>query len=110
MHCRGAANKNGRNWAWMDVLSGIENQDFELLTEDWKSLRKRMQIGTDPNDLAYLHLNGKPSVGFWGGGEFFSPGWTDLMDRHWPTRKQLQENISDNSRLTRDSIKSLIKP
>lgn len=68
MLCRDAANKNGRNWAMMYDLSGIENQDFERLAEDWKSLRKRMQIGTDPNDSAYLHLNGKPLVGIWGVG------------------------------------------
>ena len=68
MLCRDAANKNSRQWALMYDLSGIHNHDFESLAEDWKKLRKRMQLGTDPKDSAYLHLNGKPLVGIWGVG------------------------------------------
>ena len=68
MLCRDAAIKNGRHWALMYDLSGIGNEDFERLAEDWKALRERMQIGTDPKDSAYLHLNGKPLVGIWGVG------------------------------------------
>ena len=68
MLCRDAANKNARHWALMYDLSGIDNQDFERLAEDWKNLRKRMQLGTDPKDSAYLQLNGKPLVGIWGVG------------------------------------------
>ncbi|MEM6916815.1 MAG: xylosidase/arabinosidase, partial [Verrucomicrobiota bacterium] len=30
--------------------------------------RRRMQLGTDPNDSAYLHVNGKPLVAMWGVG------------------------------------------
>ena len=66
--CRNAANRNDRHWALMYDLSGIKNQDFERLAEDWKNLRKRMQLGTDPKDSGYLQLNGKPLVGIWGVG------------------------------------------
>ena len=49
-------------------LSGIANEDFDRLADDWKNLRKHMQLGTDRKDTAYLHLNGKPLVGIWGVG------------------------------------------
>ena len=68
MLCRDAAIRNDRQWALMYDLSGIANEDFERLAEDWKNLRKRMQLGTDPKDSAYLRLNGKPLVGIWGVG------------------------------------------
>lgn len=65
---RDAAMKHGRSWILMYDLSGINDDDFERLAEDWKNLRKRMQVGTDPNDSAYLHLEGKPLVAIWGVG------------------------------------------
>ncbi|MEM9016959.1 MAG: hypothetical protein AAGC68_08085 [Verrucomicrobiota bacterium] len=47
-------------------LSGLHDDDFTRLAEDWKNLRRRMEVGTDPNDSAYLHLDGKPLVAIWG--------------------------------------------
>ncbi|MEM9481478.1 MAG: glycoside hydrolase family 71/99-like protein [Verrucomicrobiota bacterium] len=66
--CRDAAMRHGRSWILMYDLSGISDDDFERLAADWKQLRTRMQLGTDPNDSAYLHLNGKPLVAIWGVG------------------------------------------
>ena len=66
--CRDAAIRNGRCWALMYDLSGMHDEDFDRLAEDWKQLRRRMQLGTDPNDSAYLQLNGKPLVAIWGVG------------------------------------------
>lgn len=68
MLCRDAAIKHGRCWVLMYDLSGIADDDFTRLAEDWKNLRRRMQLGTDPHDSAYLHLNGKPLVAIWGVG------------------------------------------
>ncbi|MDP6523465.1 MAG: glycoside hydrolase family 71/99-like protein [Kiritimatiellia bacterium] len=66
--CRNAAIGQKRCWALMYDLSGMNERDFERLAEDWKQLRNKMKLGTDPNDSAYLHLNGKPLVGIWGVG------------------------------------------
>jgi hypothetical protein len=49
-------------------LSGLRDDDFEGLASDWKQLRTRMRLGTDPKDPAYLHLNRKPLVAIWGVG------------------------------------------
>lgn len=64
--CRDAAIRHGRSWVLMYDLSGLHDDDFERLAEDWKQLRRRMQLGTDPDDSAYLQLNGKPLVAIWG--------------------------------------------
>ncbi|MEO2013458.1 MAG: glycoside hydrolase family 71/99-like protein [Fuerstiella sp.] len=66
--CRDAAIRHGRAWVLMYDLSGLHDDDFERLAEDWKQLRRRMQLGTDPNDSAYLQLKGKPLVAIWGVG------------------------------------------
>ncbi|MEM7010296.1 MAG: glycoside hydrolase family 71/99-like protein [Verrucomicrobiota bacterium] len=68
MYCRDAAMKHGRSWVLMYDLSGLADDDFTRLAEDWKNLRTRMKLGTDTNDSAYLHLNGKPLVAIWGVG------------------------------------------
>ena len=68
IHCRTAANQHQRCYALMYDLSGLRDGDFEELARDWKELRTRMQLGTDPNDRAYLQLNGKPLVAIWGVG------------------------------------------
>ncbi len=68
MLCRDAAIEHGRCYALMYDLSGITDKDFDRLAEDWKQLRQRMQLGTDENDFAYLHVNGKPLVAIWGVG------------------------------------------
>lgn len=66
--CRDAAIQHDRCWVLMYDLSGLQDEDFERLAEDWKQLRRRMQLGTDPNDSAYLQLHGKPLVAIWGVG------------------------------------------
>ncbi|MBU6301464.1 MAG: xylosidase/arabinosidase [Verrucomicrobia bacterium] len=64
--CRDAANAHGRCWALMYDLSGLAAADFERLAADWKELRARMELGTDPKDRAYLRYRGKPLVAVWG--------------------------------------------
>lgn len=66
--CRDAAIRHGRCWVLMYDLSGLRDDDFERLAEDWKQLRRRMKLGADPNDSAYLQLRGKPLVAIWGVG------------------------------------------
>ncbi len=66
--CRDAAIRHRRCWVLMYDLSGLHDDDFDPLAEDWKQLRRRMQLGTDPNDSAYLRLHGKPLVAIWGVG------------------------------------------
>jgi hypothetical protein len=68
VNCRKAANANGRCYALMYDLSGLKDDDFERLARDWKHLRTKMKLGTDPNDRAYLRQNGKPLVAIWGVG------------------------------------------
>lgn len=66
--CRDAAIRHNRSWVLMYDLSGLHDDDFDRLAEDWKQLKRHMQLGTDPNDSAYLHLHGKPLVAVWGVG------------------------------------------
>lgn len=66
--CRDAAMKHGRCWVLMYDLSGLADGDFDRLAEDWKAIRRGMELGTDPNDSAYLHVGGKPLVAVWGVG------------------------------------------
>ncbi len=68
LNCRDSANANGRAYALMYDLSGLGSGDFERLYRDWKNLRTRMKLGTDPNDKAYLKYKGKPLVAIWGVG------------------------------------------
>ena len=68
LNCREAANANGRAYALMYDLSGLNSDDFERLNRDWKNLRRRMKLGTDPNDHSYLQYEGKPLVAIWGVG------------------------------------------
>ncbi|RFC48281.1 MAG: hypothetical protein DVB23_000672 [Verrucomicrobia bacterium] len=80
--CREAANAHGRCWALMYDLSGLASADFERLAADWKELRTRMQLGTDPNDTSYLRYRGKPLVAVWGIG--FNDGRSySLEDCEW---------------------------
>ncbi|MDB4436091.1 glycoside hydrolase family 71/99-like protein [Akkermansiaceae bacterium] len=79
MHCRAAANANGRAYALMYDLSGLKSDDFERLARDWKTLRAQMKLGVDPNDQAYLQHNGKPLVAIWGVGFEERKGY-DLTD------------------------------
>ncbi len=66
--CRDSAIRNGRCWAIMYDLTGMTDGDFDRLANDWKLIRKRMQLGNDPNDTGYLKFWGKPLVGIWGVG------------------------------------------
>ncbi|MEM7699299.1 MAG: glycoside hydrolase family 71/99-like protein [Verrucomicrobiota bacterium] len=83
--CREAANTHGRAWALMYDLSGIASDDFTRLAEDWKNLRRRMELGTDPHDRSYLHLNGKPLIAIWGVG-FADDREYDLERCEWLIR------------------------
>lgn len=62
-NCREGANREGRAYAVMYDLSGLSAGQTTAVSEDWKMLRERMQIGKDP---AYLHHKGKPLVAIWG--------------------------------------------
>jgi hypothetical protein len=63
--CREGANREGRTYAVMYDLSGLGAGATTQVSADWKMLRKRMNMGTDP---AYLHHEGKPLVAIWGVG------------------------------------------
>ncbi|MGI9240136.1 MAG: glycoside hydrolase family 71/99-like protein, partial [Verrucomicrobiales bacterium] len=76
LHCRDAANANGRFYALMYDLSGLKSEDFERLARDWKNLRREMQLGTDPGDRAYIQHQGKPLVAIWGVGFKDDRGYT----------------------------------
>jgi len=77
--CQESANANGRCWSLMYDLSGLADEDFDRLAADWKQLRTRMALGTDPNDTAYLRYNGKPLVAIWGVG--FSDDRADGLEK-----------------------------
>lgn len=64
-NCREGANLEGRAYAVMYDLSGLSAGNVAQVIDDWKMLRKKMQIGTDP---AYLKHKGKPLVAVWGVG------------------------------------------
>lgn len=64
-NCREGANRSGRSYAVMYDLSGLRAGQTTDVSDDWKMLRSRMQMGKDP---AYLHHEGKPLVAIWGVG------------------------------------------
>lgn len=64
-HAREGANRGGRAYAVMYDLSGLQAGGTKVVSEDWKMLRKKMKMGSDP---AYLHHEGKPLVAVWGVG------------------------------------------
>ena len=61
--CREGANRGGRTYAVMYDLSGLGAGATNVVSQDWKMLRTKMQMGNDP---AYLHHEGKPLVAIWG--------------------------------------------
>lgn len=65
-NCRRAANQNGRAYAIMYDISGLEKGETEKIIEDWKLLIDKMRLTKDENDKAYLYHNGKPVVSVWG--------------------------------------------
>ena len=62
-NCREGANRGGRTYAVMYDLSGLGAGKTTVVSDDWKILRNRMNMGNDP---AYLHHEGKPLVAIWG--------------------------------------------
>jgi hypothetical protein len=44
-------------------LSGLRAGGTKAVSADWRMLRDKMKMGTDP---AYLHHEGKPLVAVWG--------------------------------------------
>jgi hypothetical protein len=61
--CREGANRGGRTYAVMYDLSGLGGGGTTVVSEDWKMLRNKMDMGRDP---AYQHHEGKPLVAIWG--------------------------------------------
>ena len=78
MHCREGANRNGRTYAVMYDLSGLQAGQMGHVMDDWKSLVDQMHIGRDERDRAYLHEGGKPVVAVWGVG--FNDGRRYTLD------------------------------
>lgn len=73
---RRGANNNGRTWAVMYDLSGLQAGDIQsVVMEDWKKLIDRMEINKDPS---YQRQNGKPVVTIWGVG--FDDGRNYTLD------------------------------
>lgn len=62
-HAREGANLSGRAYAVMYDLSGLRKGGTDIVKEDWKRLRSKMEITNDP---AYLKHEGKPVVSIWG--------------------------------------------
>ncbi len=62
-NCREGANRYGRTYAVMYDLSGLDEGQIGMVMDDWRALRKKMDITGDP---AYLHHHGKPVVAVWG--------------------------------------------
>lgn len=62
-HAREGANLEGRAYAVMYDLSGLNKGGTNAVSEDWKMLREKMKMGSD---AAYLHHEGKPLVAVWG--------------------------------------------
>lgn len=62
-NCREGANTEGRCYAVMYDLSGLKAGEVQVVIDDWKMLRAKMEIG---KDRAYLKPDGKPLVAVWG--------------------------------------------
>lgn len=82
-HCRDAANAHGRGWAVMYDLSGIRENEFDRVCDDWRSLHQWLWPG-EKKDSAYLHHRGRPVVALWGCGFNDRPPnleqWAKLID------------------------------
>ncbi len=74
-NCREGANLNGRAYAVMYDLTGLPKGHIDEVINDWRRLRKKMNITDDP---AYLHDHGKPVVAVWGIG--FNDGRDYTLD------------------------------
>ena len=60
------ANSNGRGWAVMYDLTGLQIHNYQWVIDEWRNLTQRMKIGRDDGDKAYLRPQGKPLVVVWG--------------------------------------------
>lgn len=65
-HCRAGAQTQGRVYAVMYDLSGMQAGQMSRVSDDWKRLVDNFQITKDESDKSYLHENGKPVVALWG--------------------------------------------
>jgi hypothetical protein len=90
LHCRAGANRHGRAYAVMYDLSGATSDDFDRILRDWTMLRRRMALGIDENDRAYLRLGDRPVVGVWGAG--FDDGRQYTLDDVERFVRLLKEN------------------
>ncbi len=64
-NCREGADRFGRVYAVMYDLSGLGEHRINEVMDDWRALRRALQITQDPK---YLHHHGKPVVAVWGVG------------------------------------------
>lgn len=82
-HCRDGANAHGHGWAVMYDLSGIKENEFDRICDDWRSLHQWLW-SEGKKDPAYLHHGGRPVVALWGCGFNDRPPyleqWAKLID------------------------------
>lgn len=64
-HVQAAANREGRVYAIMYDLSGLDAGEVNTVLADWRTLRDTLRM---TQDSAYLHHRGKPVVAVWGVG------------------------------------------
>ncbi len=62
--CRKSAQEEGRCWAVMYDLSGLQPGNAQAVIADWKHLQNELRLA-DP-DASYLRHRGKPLVSLWG--------------------------------------------
>lgn len=62
-HAREAAHREGRAYAVMYDLSGLERGGTRAVIEDWRMLRRLMRLS---EDAAHLRHRGRPLVAVWG--------------------------------------------
>lgn len=65
-HCRAAAQANGRGWAVMYDLSGLQPGSGPVVQNDWKRLVREKRVVRDGSDASYFRHHGKPLVALWG--------------------------------------------
>ncbi|WP_345952908.1 glycoside hydrolase family 71/99-like protein [Mucilaginibacter sp. PAMB04168] len=63
-----AAEKHHRAISLMYDLSGMGNEDVQLIMDDWKHLLDSLKLAGRGNKQSYLYHNGKPLIALWGVG------------------------------------------
>lgn len=63
-----SAQKYGRAISVMYDMSGMQDQDYELMISDWKYLVDSLKVTNRGNKQTYLYHNRKPLVVLWGVG------------------------------------------